>query len=123
MKTQRRGRKASSPQADAIVDSINRLVQAVTEVVGSVGHAAASAAVTLRGANARGLAKVPATIAQKSERLRRSIKAHWAAMTPEQREARIRKMLAGRGLQRKAPAAGKGGARKRKARRGGARKK
>jgi hypothetical protein len=119
MKKPKRGPKGSS-QADAIVDSINRLVQAVTDVVGSVGHAAASAAVTLRGAKADGIAKVPAAIAKKSERLRRSIKAHWAAMSPEQREARIRKMLAGRGLRRKGPRAGgaakaRGGRRRKRA--------
>jgi hypothetical protein len=119
MKTPRRGRQAPSPNADAIVDSINRLVQAVTDVVGSVGRAAASAAVTLKGANADSIARVPEKIAQKSERLRKSIKAHWASMTPAEREARIRKMLAGRGLKRKASGAAPSG--RRRARRRGRR--
>jgi hypothetical protein len=108
-KNGRRRRGAARQETSGILASVNRLVEAVTGLVGSVGHAAASASVALRGAKAPGLAKVPATIARKSERLRKSIRAHWAKMTPEQREARIRKMLAGRGLQRKAPA-GKTGA-------------
>jgi hypothetical protein len=108
MATHRTRAKRGSNQAYAILDSVNRLVDSVTDLIGSVGHAAASAAVTLRGAKATGLAKVPAVVARKSERLRRSIKAHWDAMTPAQREERIRRMLAGRGLKRKAPAAARG---------------
>src|SRR5687768_1884432 len=91
-------RRRGAPPATEIVGSINRLIVAVTDLSGSISHAAAGAAVTLRGAHAPGIAKVPAKFAQKSERLRKSIKAHWASMTPAQREARIRKMLAGRGL-------------------------
>lgn len=39
----------------------------------------------------------------KAKRLAKSIRAHWAAMTPKQHAARVRKMLAGRGVTPRKP--------------------
>jgi hypothetical protein len=98
MRTKASRRGATSKQGTSILESVNELVEAVTGLIGSVGRAAAGAAVTLQGATP---AKVAAKVAQKSESLRKSLKAHWAKMTPAQRKARVRKMLAGRGLKPK----------------------
>lgn len=80
---------------------------AVTQLVGAVAGAAeaksshAMAEVREALGSARKAGKV---VAGKSAALRRSIKAHWASMTPAQRKARVKKMLAGRGLKPKSKA-------------------
>jgi ElaB/YqjD/DUF883 family membrane-anchored ribosome-binding protein len=101
-----RPRKHSPPtnHAPDVLESVNRLVDAITSLLNSVGHAAAGAAVQLRASGAPTLAKAPAAVAAKSVKLRKAVAASWARYTPAEREARIRKMLAGRGLKRKKPA-------------------
>ncbi len=73
-----------------IVRSVNDLVAAVTRLVQSVSAAAVTAAPAGP--------QVP-----KSEKLRAAIKAHWAGMSKAEHEARVRRMLAARGLKPKAP--------------------
>jgi hypothetical protein len=106
-------RSPSPNHAASIVESVNRLVDAVTGLLGSIGHAAAGAAVRLKDAGAGGVAKAPEAVAKTSERLRRAVATTWARYTPAEREARIRKMLAGRGLKPKGAAKGKGRAKAR----------
>lgn len=96
--TSTRERNAKTDRASSAVDSVNRLVDAVTGLLGSVSHAAAGAALQLQASGARGVAKAPRVVARKSEKLRKGVAASWARYTPAQRAARIRKMLAGRGL-------------------------
>src|SRR5262245_29042787 len=97
--------RRGSSSADSIAVSVNRLVEAVTGLLGSIGHAAAGAAVAPRAAGARAVGRAPEVAAQKSAKIRKAVAASWARYTPAEREARIRKMLAGRKLKRK-PKAG-----------------
>src|SRR5437667_11794428 len=92
----------------AIHTSVNQLVSAVTSLVSAVGAAAADvaegaaerASATARAFGGAALA-APAALAQRSQRLKKAIKAHWDSMTPGERKARIKKMLAARGLKPK----------------------
>src|SRR5437868_3914647 len=89
-----------------IVSSVNQLLSAVTDLLSSVGHAVSNAASTAAGrAQAAGRALVGREEARggrrapgKSGALQKALKDHWAKMTPAQRAARVKKMLAGRGL-------------------------
>jgi hypothetical protein len=69
-------------------------IDALVKAHGGKGGAAAAA-------NGR-RSSTPEERTEKSAKLRKSIKAHWDAMTPKQRADRVRKMLAGRGLKPKA---------------------
>ena len=91
--------------SNAILESVNQLVSAVTSLVSAVGSAAANAA---EGAAHRASAAAQAirgrasgAVAGRSAKLKQAIKAHWDSMTPAQRKARIKKMLAARGLKPK----------------------
>ena len=89
-----------------IVSSVNQLISAVTDLLANVGDAVSKAATTAAGrAQAAGRALVGRDEGSssrggpgKSGALKKALKAHWAKMTPAQRQARIKKMLAGRGL-------------------------
>ena len=94
----------------AILHSVNALVGAVTDLIAAMGSAASSAIthVAPRGRvgrppkNASRPVGRPPAKGSKSAKLKKSIKAHWDAMSPGQRKSRIKKMLAARGLKPKA---------------------
>ena len=71
--------------ATSVVESVNNLVDAVTGLLGSIGHAAAGAAVRLKDAGAQTVARAPAVVAQKSAKLRKAVAASWARYTPAER--------------------------------------
>ena len=93
----------------AILHSVNALVGAVTDLIAAMGSAASSAIthVAPRGRvgrppkNASRPVGRPPAKGSKSAKLKKSIKAHWDAMSPGQRKSRIKKMLAARGLKPK----------------------
>lgn len=73
--------------------SVSELIGAVTRLVTTI---------TVQAAARPGAAPAGPAI-PKAEKLRESIKAHWASMTPAEHAARVKKMLAGRGLKPKKP--------------------
>ena len=85
----------SPKPAKDILASVRQLVDSVTQLVDAVRALPARSAA---GGGASPRQQTPEARAKKSAALKRSIKAHWDAMTPKERAARVRKMLAGRGL-------------------------
>jgi hypothetical protein len=85
--------KHLSAAVEGLVDSISNLVNSLTTAVASRGAAApAGGFVKVKGQRGPG---------KNNPKLKAAIKASWARMTPKEREARIRRMLAGRGLKPK----------------------
>jgi hypothetical protein len=84
-----------------ILQSVNDLVAAVTQLVSNVaenaGRAARRAADDARGV-AEKAGRPAAEVGEKTKRLRAAIRAHWAGMSAKERAERVRRMLAGRGL-------------------------
>ena len=76
-----------------------RLVRAVARLV-DAARGAARASTTATSSRARGPGK-------NNPKLKAAVKASWARYTPEQRAARVAKMLAGRGLKPKRKRAGR----------------
>lgn len=96
----------------SVVSSVNELMAAVTRLVASVGEAASASASSAASAAAKAAGTWAARVSghaasrvaaagEKGEKLSHSIKAHWDSMTAKQRAARVKKMLAGRGLKPK----------------------
>ena len=85
--------KHLSAAVEGLVQSISNLVNSLTTTVASKA-AAASAQWIGKPKGQRGPGK-------NNPKLKAAIKASWARMTPKERKARIRKMLAGRGLKPK----------------------
>jgi hypothetical protein len=56
----------------------------------------------------RGAPREAAVPVERRAKIRRSAKKYWASLTPEQHKARVRKMLAGRGLKPKRKSASSG---------------
>jgi hypothetical protein len=81
-----------------ILKSVNDLIDSVTALVDSMSQVAPKAGRAPKGA--RGGVRGEWT-AQRRAKLKRSISSYWSRLTPEQHEARVRKMLAGRGLKPK----------------------
>jgi hypothetical protein len=75
-----------------VAASVRDLVEVVTRLVASVEASANAASSRTRAA---------ADVGGRGEKLSRSIKAHWDTMSPAKRAARIKKMLAARGLKPK----------------------
>jgi hypothetical protein len=74
------------------------LLKSLEELLKSI-NALVKTAAAAKGAKIR--VEDPKRAAEKSKKLQKSIKASWARYTPAERAARIRKMLAGRGLKPK----------------------
>jgi hypothetical protein len=92
-----------------LVAAVTRLVENVTDRASRGGAARGASPAASRGAETRAATAAPrrpSDPAEKSARLRSAIRAHWANMSPEARAARVKRMLAGRGLK---PADAKGG--------------
>ena len=87
----------SKKPAKEILASIRQLVDSVTQLVDAVSALPARGAGSAAG-RAVAPPPSPAARAKKSAALKRAIKAHWDRMTPKERAARVRRMLAGRGL-------------------------
>lgn len=93
----------------AVAASLRDLVTAVSRLVTSVAEtatreassAARSVAAKASVVRAAGKGDLLEDVAAKGAKLSRSIKAHWDTMSPKQRAARIKKMLAARGLKPK----------------------
>ena len=68
----------------AILSSVNQLVSAVTALVSAVGTAAAGAAHGAARSLRTASADASHEIAERSDRLKKAIKAHWDAMTPSE---------------------------------------
>jgi hypothetical protein len=87
-----------------ILKSVNDLIQSVTSLVDSMSSAteAARPARTVASASRgrRGGAR-GAWTSERRAKLKRSIASYWSKLTPEQHAARVKKMLAGRGLKPK----------------------
>ena len=82
-------RQAALRSVRQLVVAVNALVSAMDAAEKGRGGPPRSPAVTARAAGV------------KSAKLKKSIKAHWASMSKQEREARIRRMLAARGLKPK----------------------
>ena len=80
--------------------SVDELLSAVTSLVESVESVVADAGKAGKGRTKRA-APSSAAMSARSAKLKKALKSHWASMTPAQRAARVRKMLAGRGLKPK----------------------
>ncbi len=80
-----------------IVESVNDLLRSVSALLDSLASVAkdGGAARSRRG-GARG-----EWTPQRRAKLRRSIASYWSSLTPAQHSARVKKMLAGRGLEPK----------------------
>ncbi len=90
----------TTPAASSITVSVNELVNAIAALVRSAQGAVASSArvrAATRDVGRAGKAVGKAASA-KAAKLRAAVKATWARYSPKQRAARIRKMLAARGL-------------------------
>jgi hypothetical protein len=84
--------------------SVALLTRAVSRLVDTVSRIAAAPARGRAGSRGGYRPLSPAKAKLRSQRLKKRLKASWAAYTPKQRAERIRKMLAGRGLKPKAKA-------------------
>ena len=85
--------KHLSAAVEGLVKSISTLVSSLSSTVASKASAV-KAAVTGKPKGQRGPGK-------NNPKLKAAIKASWARMTKKERKARIRRMLAGRGLKPK----------------------
>ena len=89
----RNNAKHLSAAVEGLVNSLTNLVSTVSSTVASRATAVA-AAVAGKTPGQRGPGK-------NNPKLKAAIKASWARMTSKERKARIRRMLAGRGLKPK----------------------
>jgi|GEM_PF-2904360 len=87
--------------------SLRDLVASVDRLVASIESSGAAVSSTTRATAAR----VVVAATDTGAKLSRSIKSHWDAMTPKRRAARIKKMLAARGLKPKPKPKGRPSAR------------
>src|SRR5689334_23216128 len=85
--------------AVSLTSSVSEMLAAVARLTSEVQEALASPRLREAASSVRTSAKSVAKAAgPKVSRLKESLKAHWAKLTPAQHKARIKKMLAGRGL-------------------------
>lgn len=92
------------PRAKKTAPSVQSALVAVSASLNQLMHAiAASVPVGATGGKALALPKMAAAAAKQAENptYSKAQKGVWAKYTPAQREARIRKMLAARGVKRK----------------------
>ncbi len=93
----------TKPAASTVTVSVNELVRAIAALVRSAESAVSSSA-EVRAATCevgRAGKAVGEAATAKAAKLRAAVKASWARYTPKERAARIRKMLAGRGIRPK----------------------
>jgi hypothetical protein len=95
--------RRSAAAHSSVTSTVNDLLRAVSNLTGAVVHAmnvpqVREARATVRS-SARAVEKVGG---EKGAKLKKSLKAAWAKLTPAQHKARVKKMLAGRGLKPKA---------------------
>ncbi len=93
----------TTPAASTLAVSVNELLKAVAALVRSA-RGAVSTSPEVRAATrdvGRAGKAVGEAATAKAAKLRAAVKASWARYTPKGRAARIRKMLAGRGIRPK----------------------
>ncbi len=90
--------KTQTPRA--ILSAVQTLLGGVNDLIATIDSLAKSKAGKAGVVDGR-RSMSPEAQAKKSAALKRSIKAHWASMSPKERAARVRRMLAGRGLKPK----------------------
>jgi hypothetical protein len=87
----------------SVTSTVNDLLSAVSRLTGAVAQAMNVPQVREARASVRSSARSVAKVAgDKGAKLKKSLKAAWAKLTPAQHKARVKKMLAGRGLKPKA---------------------
>ena len=93
-------------ETNAMIADITRRLERLVEVARKEGHDSALDDVRRLVGGAAGAKRgpKPGAAAKPARKTRKKRKNPWDKYTPEQREARIRKMLAGRGIKRKTPA-------------------
>src|SRR5262245_48676282 len=89
----------SRPAAASVTRTVNDLLSSISRLTSAVSDALASPKLRAAAVDVRDSAKSVARAAgPKAAKLKKALKAHWDAMTPKQRQERVKKMLAGRGV-------------------------